>query len=113
MASLSIPEISAQDLEGMLKSKKDFVLLDIREPWEVSRASWDDSRIKLAPLSQISQHGIKVLPEDAQIVVACHHDIRSVHMTKWLSSQGLADVVSLRGGIEAYARDIDLSVGRY
>ncbi len=110
---MNIPEISVQDLEEMLQSEKAFLLLDIREPWELSRASWDDARIKLAPLSQISQHGIKALPEGAQIVVACHHGIRSVHVTRWLLSQGLADVVSLRGGIEAYALDVDLSVGRY
>lgn len=110
---MSIPEISVLDLGSMLKSEEAFVLLDIREPWELSRASWDDARIKLAPLSQIAQHGIEALFEDSQIVVACHHGIRSAQVTRWLLSQGLADVVSLRGGIEAYALDVDLSVGRY
>ena len=111
---MNTPEISVQDLEDMLKSKNEFVLLDVREPWELTRAAWDDSRLQLAPLSQLSQHGVEFSKfRDSKVVIVCHHGIRSAHVTNWLLSQGLADVVSLRGGIEAYALDIDSSVGRY
>ena len=115
---MNIPEIDVQELETLLKSEEGFVLLDVREPWELARATWADPRLKLAPLSQLSQRGIEGLPpegqtKDAQIVVACHHGIRSANITGWLITQGWSNVVSLRGGIDAYATEIDPKVGHY
>ncbi len=110
---MSTPEISVQDLEGMLKSEEDFVLLDVREPWELARASWDDNRLRLAPMSQLAQRGIEKMPEDVPVVVVCHLGVRSYQVTNWLLSQGWKNVVSLRGGIEAYASQVDSAVGRY
>lgn len=102
----------------MLKSEQEFVLLDVREPWELARATWNDSRLQLAPLSQLSQRGIEVLPieiqkHDAKIIIACHHGIRSASVTGWLLAQGWTNVVSLRGGIDAYAIQVDPAVGKY
>lgn len=115
---MSIPEIDVQKLETLLKSEQGFVLLDVREPWELDRATWSDSRLRLAPLSQLSQQGVRILPSEAQqqtaqIIVACHHGIRSANVTGWLLSQGWTDVVSLRGGIDAYAIQVDPAVGKY
>ncbi len=110
---MNIPEINVHDLSEMLNSDRDFILLDVREPWELDRAKWSDDRLRLAPLSQLSQHGMEPLPKDLPVIVVCHHGIRSAQITHWLSSQGMEKVFSLRGGIEAYALQIDPSVGRY
>ena len=110
---MSVPEISVHDLAEMLKLDKDFVLLDVREPWEVAQAKWDDERLHFAPMSQLAQQGIAPLENEVPVVVVCHHGIRSYQVTNWLLSQGWKDVVSLRGGIEAYALEVDASVGRY
>lgn len=110
---MSVPEIGVEEFGEMLKSDQNFVVLDVREPWEVAQAKWDDERIRFVPLSQLAQYGIMPLSEDVEFVVVCHHGIRSYQVTNWLLSQGWKDVVSLRGGIEAYALNIDLSVGRY
>lgn len=110
---MNTPEISVQGFENMLKSEEKFVLLDVREPWELLRAKWDDSRLELAPLSQLVQRGIAAPPEDLQVIVVCHHGIRSAHVANWLLSQGWANVVSLRGGIDAYAIQVNPAVGRY
>ena len=110
---MNIPEISAQDLAEMLMSHNDFILLDVREPWEVAQATWDDARLRFAPMSQLAQQGIAPLKKEVPVVVVCHHGIRSYQVTNWLLSLGWKDVVSLRGGIEAYALEVDVSVGRY
>lgn len=110
---MDIPEISVQDLSEMLKSTQKFIILDVREPWEVAQAKWDDARLRFVPTSELAQRGIAPLEEEVSIVVVCHHGIRSWQVTNWLLSQGWKDVVSLRGGIEAYALEVDASVGRY
>ncbi len=110
---MNVPEINVHDLSEMLRSNADFIILDVREPWELDRAKWSDDRLLLAPLSQLSQHGMEPLPKDLPVIVVCHHGIRSAQITHWLSSQGMEKVFSLHGGIEAYALQIDPSVGRY
>jgi len=49
---VKIPEIDVQELERLLNSEQKFVLLDVREPWELARATWHDPRLRLVPLSQ-------------------------------------------------------------
>ena len=110
---MSVPEISVHELSEMLNSEQKFILLDVREPWEVAQAKWDDERLRLVPMSQLAQHGIAPLDEEMPVVVVCHHGIRSYQVTNWLLSLGWKDVVSLRGGIEAYAIEVDDAVGRY
>ena len=97
----------------MLKSDQEFILLDVREPWELARAKWDDARLRLAPMSELAHRGIEKMPQEVPVVVVCHHGIRSYQITNWLLAQGWKDVVSLRGGIEAYALQADPAVGRY
>ncbi len=97
----------------MLESGEDFVLLDVRKPWELARAKWDDSRLRVAPMSQLAQRGIEKMPEDVPVVVVCHLGVRSYQVTNWLLSQGWKDVFSLEGGIEAYAFNVDSTLGRY
>ena len=101
----------------MLKSDKEFILLDVREPWELARASWDDDRLRLAPMSELAQKGLDALPSsisrEQSIIIVCHYAIRSAQVTNWLLAQEWTNVVSLAGGINAYALQIDPSIGRY
>jgi rhodanese-related sulfurtransferase len=111
---MSVPEISVQDLGEMLKSEQNFIVMDVREHWEIAQAKWDDARVRVLPLSQLAQYGgVEPLEGDTQLIVACHHGIRSAQVVNWLLSQGWENVFSLRGGIEAYATEVDDSVGRY
>ncbi len=111
---MSVPEISVQDFSEMLKSGQNFIVMDVREHWEIAQAKWDDPRVRVLPLSQLAQYGgIEPFEEEMQLVVACHHGIRSAQVVNWLLSQGWENVFSLRGGIDAYAREVDASVGRY
>jgi rhodanese-related sulfurtransferase len=77
-----------------------------------------DRRLKVVPMSRIAQLGVGAFPEDVQhkdveILVMCHHGVRSAQVTQWMLKQGWKNVFSIRGGIDDYAKRIDASVGKY
>lgn len=114
----TIPEISPQDLHKKLVNSADFIILDVREPSEVKQVYLDDLRVQYVPLSILASEGLAALPanalnQDVEIVVLCHHGVRSAQVTVWLKSQGWQQIFSLRGGIDAYALLVDPSIGRY
>jgi len=115
---MSVPEIDVHELARKLQSDQSFVLLDVREAWELDQALIDDSRLKVVPVSRLAELGAEALPEPAQqkdveILVLCHHGVRSAQVTEWMLARGWTHVVSVRGGIAAYAKQVDASVGRY
>ncbi|MFN2127787.1 MAG: rhodanese-like domain-containing protein [Anaerolineales bacterium] len=46
-------------------------------------------------------------------MVICHHGVRSAQLTAWLRSQGWDNIYSMDGGLAAFAREIDPSIGTY
>ena len=52
-------------------------------------------------------------PKDAMIVVYCHHGNTSMDAASYLISHGFSQVKSLRGGIDAWSREIDPLLPRY
>lgn len=114
----SVPEIDVNALAEKLKSDEEFILLDVREVWELDRARIADRRMLHAPLSQLSQKGKAALPGAAQnperpLYIICHHGVRSADVTRWLFMHGAKNAFSVRGGIDEYARKIDSKVGFY
>jgi rhodanese-related sulfurtransferase len=114
----SIPEADVHQLALKLQSDKPFVLLDVREAWELDQAMIVDSRLKVVPMSHLAQLGVDAFPEevrqrDAEILVLCHHGVRSATVTQWMLAQGWKNVLSVRGGIAEYAQRVDGSVGKY
>ncbi len=112
------PEIEVHDLAARLASDEDFVLLDVREDWELGKARISDARLVHAPMSQLSVQGTAALPGPAQspersVYVLCHHGVRSAQVTEWLVRNGWKNVFSVRGGIDQYAHEIDPRVGFY
>ena len=113
-----IPEITVTELSEKLKSEDAFILLDVRELYELESAKLDDSRLEVTPMSRLGSEGTDALSESAQsrdatIYVMCHQGVRSAQVTGWLASQGWKNVFSVRGGIDEYARKIDSSIGFY
>jgi rhodanese-related sulfurtransferase len=113
-----VPSITVHELSEWMQQHPSVVLLDIREPFEIRLARLNDQRVAFAPLSILANAGVPALPEpardpQAEIVVFCHHGVRSVEVVAWLREMGWQHVVNLLGGIEAYASEIDRSVGFY
>lgn len=115
---IGIPAVSVKEVAQKLANEADFILLDVREPVELMYANLG-SDVTHLPLSQLADEGLGALPDairdhlDAEIVVMCHHGVRSAQVTAWLRQQGWTNVFNLTGGIDAYAREIDPKVGHY
>lgn len=89
------------------------VLLDCREDYEHATARIDPS--ELIPMNTIPANinRIEALAEDRQLVVYCHHGVRSLNTVVWLRRQGIENAVSLSGGIDRWSMEIDPNVPRY
>ncbi|MGV8969917.1 MAG: ThiF family adenylyltransferase [Microbacteriaceae bacterium] len=86
------------------------VLIDVREPWEVEIARLPGA--VTIPLGQLAE-AIPKLQGTEQIVVYCHHGVRSAQALALLKSHGFDSARHLVGGIDAWALQIDPTMDRY
>jgi len=107
---MAVTTLSATDLKDRLAQGADLFLLDVREPQEYHYANIDGST--LIPLQQIPAR-IGELDPARDIVVICHHGMRSMQAANYLAQQGFANIASLTGGIDAWSLHCDNSVPRY
>jgi len=101
-------EITPEDLAKKLKSSSPPHLLDVRQPEEFALTSLAGAQ--LIPLGELSSRLGELPPGD--LVVYCHHGGRSLQAAALLAAQG-RPALSLRGGIDAWARLIDPNLPRY
>jgi rhodanese-related sulfurtransferase len=104
-------EITPEEVKGKLDAAESFTLLDVREPWEFETAKI--SGAKLMPMGDVPSRAHQELDPDEHIVVMCHHGVRSMNVTAWLRQQGFEKVQSMRGGIDAWSRNVDRNVAKY
>jgi rhodanese-related sulfurtransferase len=86
------------------------VLVDVREPWEFAHCRIEDS-ISI-PLGHLTTR-LAELPRNRDLVLVCHHGSRSQHAAMLLAQRGFASVHNLRGGVEAWALEVDPAMQRY
>ncbi len=95
-----------------MDSGKRFRLVDVREQdeWEICRLAGAE----LVPLSSWHETWLNVFndPEE-EMVLYCHHGVRSGNALKFLIAKGFSKVDHLEGGIDAWARTIDPGVPTY
>lgn len=85
-------------------------LLDVREPWEFEKCHLAGS--VLVPMRQIPQ-AMHDLDQDQEIVVICHHGIRSRAVAAYLANNDFNQVINLSGGIDEWAKRVDPSMPTY
>ncbi len=105
-----IPEITPQELADRLKSETPPLLIDVRQPNEFRFCRIEGAQLK--PLGDIEDWA-EELDKEADIVLQCHTGARSGQATAYLKSLGFKRVANLRGGIEAWSRQVDPNVPRY
>ena len=103
-------EISIDEFKEIKDSDKQIVLLDVRENHEYDICKFDDA--KLIPLGELSSR-VNELDTADQIVVHCHHGMRSLQATRLLRGMGFKKSKSLAGGIDAWADKYDAEMPRY
>ena len=102
--------IEPQSLKQMVDERQDFVLLDVRESWE-SQVACIPGTI-LIPLRDLPRRVNELNPRQ-EIVVYCHHGVRSLDAAYLLQQLGFKRVASLIGGIDQWSREIDPTLERY
>jgi len=107
MKNLSVQELSAWLADD---GREKPLLLDVREPWEYARCRIDGS--ELVPMQAIGQQMSTFAPE-RDVVCICHHGGRSMHVAMFLERQGFASVFNLTGGVDAWARQVDMAMPTY
>jgi len=103
-------EISPGEAAALLHEGK-AKLIDVREPWEFATAHVEQS--VAMPMGEVPGRAHQELDPDERLMVLCHHGIRSMNVTVWLRNQGFEQAQSVRGGIDAWAAEVDPSIGRY
>ena len=103
-------EVTPAELARRLAAGERPLLLDVREPYEHAIARLPDAR--LVPLATLSSAAADLDPQ-AEIVVLCHHGVRSAAAADFLRERGFRRVRNLAGGIDRWSRDVDPRVARY
>lgn len=103
-------EITVQQLQELKESGVDFQLIDVREPNEFDIC---DIGGELIPMGDIPSH-VENISKDKQVVVHCRSGKRSGDMINWLEkNHGFENLYNLKGGILAWAREIDTDMPTY
>ena len=103
-------EISVQELKGKLDQGEPIQLIDVREPMEHQIVSLEEAQ--LIPMNDLPQH-IEQLDPNGEIILHCHHGMRSMQAAYYLYQNGFQNVKSLTGGIDQWAIEIDPTLNRY
>jgi len=105
-----VKEITVTQLHDWIQSGKKFQLIDVREPYEFDIVNLGGT---LIPKGQILEH-IDELNGDNDIVILCRSGKRSHDVVKLLDHQThLKNIYNLKGGILAWAKEIDPSLPKY
>ena len=86
------------------------LLVDVREPNEHAVCLIAGS--VTMPLQTVPSR-VAELPRDRDLVLVCHHGNRSQRVAQWLEQAGYTRLFNLRGGVEAWATDVDPAMRRY
>ena len=86
------------------------MLVDVREPWEFDICHIGGS-INL-PMSQIPAR-LDQLQDADEIVLICHHGIRSMQVAAYLQQSVDGKLINLDGGVDAWAREVDPDMALY
>lgn len=105
-----VVQISVRELAEKQARGDDFILLDVREPEELSVSCLPGSLH--VPMDQVPER-LAELPREREILVLCRTGNRSQRVAKLLLSQGFRNVKNVAGGINAYAQQIDPRLRTY
>ena len=103
-------EKTVSELKAMRDSGEDFQLIDVREPHE-----YDICNLKgqLIPMNEVPDH-IEEISKDKTVVVHCRSGARSGRIIEFLEANyGYQNLYNLKGGILAWADEIDHSMSKY
>jgi len=103
-------EVTVQELKKMMDVKEDFTLIDVREDYEAAIATLGG---KLIPMGSVMDN-LAEIPTDKKVVVHCRSGKRSATVISALEEMhGYKNLYNLKGGILAWADEIDTKMAKY
>lgn len=103
-------QLSVAELNEWIQSGKDFQLIDVREPYEYEIANISGL---LIPKGEILEH-LDEIDRDKDVVIHCRSGKRSQDVIDLLKQEaGLTNLYNLKGGILAWADEINPDVAKY
>jgi sulfur-carrier protein adenylyltransferase/sulfurtransferase len=97
-------DITPGELAKQLKEGAQLKLVDVREPHELEISHIEGSQV--IPLSQLASHLSELNPDD-DIVLICKAGARSTRALHILLGAGFLKLHNLKGGLNAWAKEID------
>jgi adenylyltransferase/sulfurtransferase len=104
-----IPQITVKEMKRRMDAGEELYILDVREPFEYEIAQIGG---KLIPQNDIPKR-LSEIDRNREVIVHCHHGVRSQRIAEFLQQVGYPRVVNLAGGINAWSEEIDPRVPKY
>ncbi len=106
-------EVTPHDAQFRLNARTKASLIDVREAEEFAVASIEGS--SHIPMRSVPGElpRLKALADETDLLVLCHHGVRSLQVVDWLREHGIGNCFSVAGGIDRWSREIDPAVPRY
>ncbi len=105
-----LSNLTPVEIRDALAARTDVMLVDVREPAEYAIAHIEGAT--LIPLRTLPQN-LAALPRDREIILHCHHGMRSEMAGDFLLAQGFTRVSHMVGGIDRWSDDVDAAIVKY
>lgn len=102
--------LTAPELHTRLQQAPAPQLIDVREDWEF--AIGHIAGAQSIPLGQIPA-AVQNFNADDELVMICHHGMRSLQAADYLAQHGFTQLINLTGGIDAWSREVDPNIPTY
>ena len=104
--------MTPHELSEQLRSPQPPRLLDVRRVEEHAFVALPNST--LIPLAELMARADEIEDwKDDEVVVYCHHGIRSAHAVAQLRALGFTRLHNLDGGIDRWTQEVDPKLPRY
>jgi adenylyltransferase/sulfurtransferase len=104
--------MTPSELTAKLRSPNPPRLLDVRQPEEHAFVALLNST--LIPLGELPARVEEIEDwRDDEVVVYCHHGVRSAQAVAQLRALGFTNVHNLSGGIDQWTSEVDSMLPRY
>ena len=102
-------EITAFEFKILKDANADFQLIDVREGHEVEICEMGGEHIAMGEVMD----NLDKISKTKQVIIHCKSGARSAAVCQALEKRGFANVYNLKGGIIAWANDVDSSLTKY
>lgn len=102
-------EKTVAELKAMMDNHEDFQLIDVREPHEADICNIKGVMISMNDIPD----NIDQISKDKPVIIYCRSGSRSGRIVDYLEGQGFQNLYNLKGGILAWADEIDPSMSKY